>query len=74
MPRDVRMPRLTTEISEELKERIDKIPWGTRRAILQRLLEEVMDLYDKHGMIALAAIVSGELKVIEHMKEKEHGT
>uniref|UniRef100_A0A6M3JD02 Uncharacterized protein n=1 Tax=viral metagenome TaxID=1070528 RepID=A0A6M3JD02_9ZZZZ len=55
---DVYTPRLSVEISEETYLRMqNRIPWGLKSKIMVILLEDLLDLIEKHGNIVLAAII-----------------
>lgn len=72
MPRDkLRPPRFTTELNEDLYTRTKAIPWGMRRAVMEVLIGEMVELYEQHGNVALAALVARDFSIIELMKAKE---
>ena len=51
--------RFSFEVSEEQQARALKVfrGYGQRRAIMSPLLDEVMDLIDKHGYIVMAVLL-----------------
>jgi len=52
-------PRLSVEISEETHIRMqNRIPWGLKSKVMVILLEDLLDLIEKHGDIVLAAIIN----------------
>lgn len=58
MPTDY-TPRLSVEISEETYIRMqNRIPWGLKSKVMAILLEDLLDLIEKHGDIVLAAVIS----------------
>ncbi len=53
------VPRLSVEISSETFLRMqNRIPWGLRSKVMAILLEDLLDLIEKHGDIVLAAIIN----------------
>jgi hypothetical protein len=71
MPRPVdRPPRFTTELSEELYARTKAIPWGMRRSVMECLISEVLELFEKYGNVALAALVAGDYKLLDVIMKK----
>jgi len=69
-------PRFSFEISEEQKERADKLlaTYGLRKAIFQAILNDVLDLIEDYGGVAIGIMMSGKMKprdVIPVMKQAE---
>ena len=69
-------PRFSFEISMEQKERADRLfgTYGTRKAIFNTLLDEVLDLIEEHGGVAIGILMSGKVKprdIIPSMQEVE---
>jgi hypothetical protein len=69
-------PRFSFEISEEQKQRADRLleTYGLRKAIFGRILDDVLDLIDDYGGVAIGVIMSGATKprdVIPSMKKAE---
>lgn len=64
------IPRLSVEISEETYRRMqDRIPWGLRAKVMTILLEDLLDLIEKHGNLVIAAILNRQITAKEVMKE-----
>lgn len=72
-------PRFSFEISEEQKQRADKliVTYGLRKAIFGMILDEVLDLIEDYGGIAIGVMMSKKVKpreIIPSMKRaKEVG-
>ena len=70
------VPRITFEITMEQKKRADKLlsTHGIRKALLSILLDDLLDLIEKHGGMAIGAILSKSIKpseVLPSMRIKE---
>ena len=57
-------PRFVFEITEEQKQRADKLidQYGLRKAIFGVILDDVLDLIEKFGGLAIGMIMSGKAK------------
>jgi len=69
-------PRFSFEISEEQKQRADRLldTYGLRKAIFGTILDDVLDLIEEYGGVAIGVIMSGRTKprdVIPSMKRAE---
>lgn len=69
-------PRFSFEISEEQKRRADKLleTYGLRKAIFGKILDDVLDLIDDFGGVAIGVIMSGQSKprdILPSMKQAE---
>ena len=69
-------PRFSFEITEDQKERANKHleQYGLRKAIFQPILDDVLDMIDEFGGVAIGVILSGKIKpreVIPSMKKAE---
>ena len=69
-------PRFSFEISEEQKQRADRLleTYGLRKAIFGKILDDVLDLIEDYGGVAIGVIMSGKVKprdVIPSMKQAE---
>lgn len=57
-------PRLSIEITDEQSRKLKQlIPWGLKNQLFQLIIDDVIDMLESHGEIALAAIMSHKLKV-----------
>jgi len=62
-------PRLSVEVSEETYRRLtNHIPWGLKGKIMVILLEDLLDLVEKHGDIVLAALINRSLSARQVVK------
>lgn len=69
-------PRFIFEITEEQKVRANKLisQYGLRKAIFSPILDDVLDLIDEYGGLAIGVIMSGKLKpreVLPSMKRAD---
>jgi len=66
---EVYTPRLSVEISEETYLRMqNRIPWGLKSKVMVILLEDLLDLVEKHGDIVLAAIINRTISAQQVVK------
>jgi len=56
--------RVNFEISDELSEKLKRLPWGTRTTLIRILLERIADAIEAHGEIMIGAIMSGEFSIV----------
>lgn len=69
-------PRFSFEISEEQKKRTDLIldQYGLRKAIFGYILDDVLDMIEEYGGVAIGVLMSGKVRprdVIPSMKRAE---
>lgn len=69
-------PRFVFEITDEQKQRANKLlnQYGLRKAIFGLILDDVLDLIEEFGGIAIGIMLSGKVKprdVIPSMKRAE---
>ena len=69
-------PRFSFEITPEQKQRADQLleTYGLRRAVFGPILDDVLDLIDECGPVALGVIMSSKAKprtVIPSMKKAD---
>lgn len=69
-------PRFSFEITEAQKERADRVlfTYGLRKAVFGQILDDVLDLVETYGGVALGVIMSGKIKprdVLPTLKEAE---
>jgi len=69
-------PRFSFEISYEQKQRADTllVNYGLRKALFTKILDDVLDLIEDHGGIAIGIIMAGQCKpreILPSMKEAE---
>lgn len=74
-------PRFIFEMTETQKLRAEKLigQYGIRKAIFQPILDEVLDMIELHGGMAIGLFLSGKIKpsdalpTLAKIKELEHG-
>lgn len=69
-------PRFLFEITEEQKQRADRLlsTYGLRKAVFSNILDDVLDLIEEYGGSALGIMLSGHAKprdIIPIMKKAE---
>jgi len=71
-------PRFSFEVTEEQKLRADRLitQYGLRKALFQHILDDVLDLIEERGGIAIGILMSGAVKPREilptmHAADKE---
>lgn len=70
------VPRISFEISEELKARTDKYlsTHGIRKAIMTPILEDLLDMIEEHGQIVVGVILDASVRprdIIKTMQKAE---
>jgi len=57
-------PRFSFEITEDQKNRADRLisTYGLRKAIFSVILDEVLDIIEDYGGVAIGVIMSGKCK------------
>lgn len=51
-------------IDEQMQQRLHLIPWGIRSEVIRKLLSMALDLTEKHGALALGAILDGAIDIV----------
>lgn len=67
-------PRFSFEISEEQKLRADRLldTYGLRKAIFGRILDDVLDIIEEYGGVAIGVMMKGKPReIIPSMKGVE---
>ena len=69
-------PRFSFEVTKEQKQRADRLlnTYGLRKAIFGRVLNDVLDLIEDYGGVAIGVMMSGKAKprdIIPSMKQAE---
>lgn len=67
-------PRLSFEISDEQKRRLDKLisTYGLRKAVFGRILDDVLDLIESYGGVVVGILMSEKPHdIVPIMKEAE---
>ena len=56
-------------VERQLFDRLDKsIPWGVRSEVIRKLLSMTLDLTEKHGTMAIGAILDNHVEFITSTK------
>lgn len=76
MSSDEYKPRFSFEISDDQKNRADRLitQYGLRKAIFSPILDDVLDLVEEYGGVAMGVLMSKQVKpreIIPSMKEAE---
>jgi len=60
-------PRFSFEVSKEQKQRADRLlsTYGLRKAIFGKVLDNVLDLIESHGGIAIGIMMSDSIDIKE---------
>jgi predicted O-methyltransferase YrrM len=75
-------PRFSFEITEEQKNRADRLlaQYGLRKAVFCNILDDVLDIIEEHGGAALGLLLTGATKprdiiptMCQAIKEKGNG-
>ena len=65
-------PRLSIEITEEQSAQLYRlVPWGVKKELFNIIVEDVIEILEKHGEVALAAILTRKLRVQDLPTMKE---
>lgn len=65
-------PRLSIEITEEQNLALQRlIPWGAKNSLFSALVDDVIELLEKHGIVVISAILCKRLKVEDLKSVKE---
>jgi len=69
-------PRFSFEITYKQKQRADSllVNYGLRKALFTKILDDVLDLIEDHGGVAIGILMSGQVKpreILPTMKEAE---
>ena len=59
-------PRLSIELTpEQYKKLSNLIPWGQQRAIISTIVDELISIIEKHGQLAIGAILAKKVKFLD---------
>lgn len=62
-------PRLIVEITQEQHDKLQRlIRWGSLRPAMSILVDTLIEVVEKHGEIALAAIISGDYNILDKLR------
>ncbi len=62
-------PRFSFEVTEEQKIRSDKLlnTYGIRKAVMATILDDLLNLIEKHGQVIVGVLLDGAVKPREIM-------
>jgi len=62
-------PRLSIEVTEDQQRRLREcIPWGLQRTLFSTIIDDIIDMVEKHGPMVLAAIIDRKIKADQYLK------
>ncbi len=62
-------PRLSIEITEEQYNKMNKvIPWGVRSRLFSVIIDDLVDVIEMYGEMAIAAIITRETNILDILK------
>lgn len=65
-------PRLSVELTPDQYKRLSKlIPWGQQRIIISTIVDELIELLEKHGPMAIGAVLAKKIKFLDILAKKE---
>lgn len=65
-------PRLNVDITEEQDRKLRKlIPWGLKHQLFSIVVDELIEILEEHGEMAIGAILAKRIAVLEILKAKE---
>lgn len=65
-------PRLSIELTEEQHKKISAlIGWGQQRAVFSVLVDELINLIEEHGQLAIGALLSKKVSFLDTLRSKE---
>ena len=58
------IPRFAFQVKQSLKDRADRVfnQYGMRRAIFEKILEEVLDIIEEEGPMAIGILIAKDVK------------
>lgn len=62
------------QVEDDLKQRLQVIPWGMRSPVLRRLVEITCDLHEKHGELGLGALLDGKVSFAINPQEHDQSS
>jgi hypothetical protein len=66
------VPRLSIDLTEEQYFALqDMLPFGTKKEVFSMLVDDLIRIVGKHGAVALGAILSGDIGILEFLQSRE---
>lgn len=69
-PQDDYRPRISVEITPDTQKRMQSIPWGLLSPVIRALLDDVLDLVEAGGDVALAMLINKRIRARDLLKMK----
>lgn len=68
-------PRLSIEVTEDQQRRLREcIPWGLQRTLFSTIIDDIIDLVERHGPMVLAAIIDRKIKADQYLRIGKEAT
>lgn len=65
-----RRPRLSIDISEEQDAKLrELVPWGLKKQLFSKVIDELIELLEEHGEMAIGALLAGKIRFLDIMKK-----
>ena len=75
MPRESYQPRIAIDVTPlQLSKMQELLRWGTRNALLSAIIDDVIEMLEEHGSLAVALILDKQIKpreCVRTLKEME---
>ncbi len=65
------LPRLTVELRPDQLRVRNIFSFGQQRAVFSTIVDQLIALHDKHGDMAIAAVQTGDVSIIDLLKVKK---
>jgi hypothetical protein len=71
-PRGSTPPRLIVELpSQKMAKLAEMFNYGERKQLFEVIVDTLIEIYDRHGKMALYALTLGKVSVIDILRKKE---
>ena len=68
-------PRLSVEVTEEQQRKLREcVPWGLQRTLFSTIIDDIIEMVEKHGPMVLAAIIDRKIKADQYLKIGKEAT
>ena len=65
-------PRLSIDLGDErFKKLQDLVPWGVKTQLFLVIIDDLIDVLEKHGPMAVGAILSKKVKLVDILKGED---
>lgn len=66
------MPKLSINLTDEQMDSLDKfLPWGTKQAVMVKLVENLVETVKQHGTQVIGPIMTGDFNLVSKLVRKE---